>query len=211
MLPVASSVPLGLRRDHVVIVSAIDQSILDRLQDFPNIQASLEEALASFVGHDSTTRFSASTPAAANMERRMLIAQVLAVQLKQVETIKEGLPRAASGQGRAQPLEVGRAPLIDHYAFSVDDGRPRRQRPHRFNDRRHAIGPGAGMPAEYSHPFALAPTDEPIAVMLDLVCPQLTRRRRAEERGVRLTPGRQALDLQKKLLQRFSRNPRIEM
>src|ERR1043166_4577801 len=99
MLPVASSVPLGLRGDHVVIVSAIDQSILDRLQDFPNIQASLEEALASFAGHDSTTRFSASTPAAANMERRMLIAQVLAVQLKQVETKKEGLPRAASGQG----------------------------------------------------------------------------------------------------------------
>jgi hypothetical protein len=35
------------RRDHVVIVSAIDQRILDRLQDFPGIQASFEDDFPS--------------------------------------------------------------------------------------------------------------------------------------------------------------------
>src|SRR5262249_61247149 len=98
-------------------------------------------------------------------------AHIGAAQLDQVEGVEERVPRAATGQGRAQP---GRSPS------------PRARRtlpPHRrtwpaapathvcVDDERHAVGPIAAVAGEHAHAVAVTPAYEPETVVFDFIGP----------------------------------------
>ena len=53
---------------------------------------------------------------------------------------------------------------------------------HRLDDQRHAVGPVASVAAEHAHAVAIAPGDEPEAVVLDFKRPARAIRHGAAER-----------------------------
>jgi len=61
--------------------------------------------------------------------------------------------------------------LVDHHAFAVNGGRHDGQGDHRLDDQRHLVRPVLAVSREHAHAVAVAPGDEPEAVMLDLERP----------------------------------------
>src|SRR5690348_9206482 len=53
----------------------------------------------------------------------------------------------------------------------LDDRGPNGQCKHRLDDQWHAVGPVLSVAAEDAHAAAIAPDDEPVAVVLDLESP----------------------------------------
>ena len=76
--------------------------------------------------------------------------------------------RRARSSRSCGPLHLSPWPQSTTSPSRVADGRP-----HRIGDRRHAVGA-----IEHADPIAIAPADEPIAVVLDLVHPLRARRGR---------------------------------
>ncbi len=72
---------------------------------------------------------------------------------------------------RAQQLEGGEAPLVDHDRLTVDEAGSRRQALHRLDDAREAVGEVGAMAGVQPHVVANAPRQDAKAVVLDLVNP----------------------------------------
>ena len=111
-----------------------------------------------------------------------LAPQVAAVELKQIESVQEGSPRAQATDRSAQPIEVRDAVGAADDALAVERHRLDVERRQRLGDRRHAVGVVVAAPGEHAHPVAVAPADEAEAVVLDLVDPLRAGRDRAAER-----------------------------
>src|SRR5262249_24549978 len=103
-----------------------------------------------------------------------VLPQVLTVERKQVEAVKEHIARAATpGQCRAQSLEVRHAAVVTHDAFAVERGGFHRRREQRLDYRRHLVGPVLRVAAEHALAVAVTASDKAIPVVLYLVGPAL--------------------------------------
>src|SRR5215467_2776826 len=112
------------------------------------------------LGHDGWER------GLANLKR--IAPQVIAVQFDQVEGVQE---RAVIMAAVANEIERGNAVVIAGDSLAVDDAGARAQACQRLDDQREAAGEVIARTAVEPHLRASLASNDPKAVMLDLVQP----------------------------------------
>jgi hypothetical protein len=97
--------------------------------------------------------------------------EIVAVQLQEIESVQEGVPRALPTDRSPEPVEVAHTVRPAHHALAVDGNRGDPERSERVGDARHPVRPVMAATAEHPHPVQLAPADEPESVVHDLIGP----------------------------------------
>ena len=99
-------------------------------------------------------------------------AQVLAIQLQDVESVQEGVLRAGR-QGRAQPVEIRHALGVSGDDLAINSHRADWHRAQGVGEVRQPLGPINAAPGEQANAITVPPRDQAAAVVLDLMHPQL--------------------------------------
>src|SRR6266566_4266049 len=100
--------------------------------------------------------------------------QVVAVQLDQVEHVEKGVAVMVSV---ADTVERGNAVIVTHNGLAVDDAWLGAQPLKRLDDPWEAVGEIVAGTAIKPHPLAILASNDPKAIVLDLVNPQPAGRR----------------------------------
>src|SRR5262249_26759793 len=113
----------------------------------------------------------------------LVVPQVLAIDLQQVEGVQKCLARSQSPDRRAQPVEIRHAARAAHHTLAVDRHRLDAQLRQRLCDPGYPVSPVVTAPGKHADPFAITAADEPEAVVVDLMHPlrpgwHATRQRR---------------------------------
>ena len=109
--------------------------------------------------------------------------QVVAVKLEQIERVQKCVPRSLAPNRSAQPVEIRHSVLAANHTLAVERHRFYAERLQRFGDRRHPVRPIVSAAGKHTDPVAVAPADEPEAIVLDFIGPFRPGRHGAAECG----------------------------
>ena len=87
----------------------------------------------------------------------LVMPQILAVDLQQIERIQECIARAQAPDRSTQPIKIRHAVVTTDHALAVDRHRLELERSQGFRDPGHSIGPGVTTSREHAHALAIAP------------------------------------------------------
>src|SRR5262245_15249950 len=103
-----------------------------------------------------------------------MTAEIVTIQLDQIEGIEE---RTAVVPARPDVIEAHHALAVTHHRLPIDDAGSRAQPSHGFDNQREAVRQVIAGAAVEPHLGAVLAGDDPEAVVLDFMQPQLARRR----------------------------------